>query len=78
MYKARSSDVKTILSHYLNATERNETTVITHHGKHVAHHVPAPAAEKNQVQKALAGIAALREQTGRMSVAEILSARHPR
>jgi prevent-host-death family protein len=76
MHEAQSSDVKARLPHYLDAVERGETIVITRHGRPVAHLVPAPAAEKDRVHKALAGIAALRKSAGKMPLADILSARH--
>ncbi len=72
----QSSEVKARLPEFLDAVERGETIVVTRHGKPVAHIVPAPAADRNRVRQALAGIAELRRTAGKMSAAEILAARH--
>ena len=76
MREIQSSDVKARLPEFLDAVERGETIIVTRHGKPVAHLVPAPAADRDRVRKALDGIAALRRTTKKMSVAEILAARH--
>ena len=76
MREIQSSDVKARLPEFLDAVERGETIVVTRHGKPVAHLVPAPAADRERVSKALDGIAALRKTTGRMPLEELLAARH--
>lgn len=76
MREAPSSEVNARLAEFLDAVERGETIVVTRRGKAIAHIVPAPAADKERVKRAMEGIAALRRKTQNMSVAEILAARH--
>jgi prevent-host-death family protein len=76
MREAQSSEVKARLPEFLDAVERGETIVVTRHGRAIAHIVPAPAADKERVKRAIDGIVALRRKTRKMSVAEILAARH--
>jgi prevent-host-death family protein len=71
-----SSDMKARLPEFLDAVERGETLVVTRHGRPIAHLVPAPAAGARRVQEALSEIAALRRKAKRMTVQEILDARH--
>jgi len=76
MREIQSSDVKARLPEYLDAVERGETIVVTRHGKAVAHLIPAPAADRARVQRALERIAAIRRSAKKMTVKEILAARH--
>jgi prevent-host-death family protein len=72
----QSSEVKARLPQFLDAVERGETIVITRHGRPVAHLVPAPASDRDRVRRALDGIAALRQTTGRVALDELLASRH--
>jgi prevent-host-death family protein len=67
--------VKARLPQFLDAVERGETIVITRHGRPVAHLVPAPARDRDRVRRALDGIAALRQTTGRVALDELLASR---
>ncbi len=76
MREIQSSEVKARLPEFLDAVERGETIVVTRHGKPVAHLVPAPAADRDRVRKALGEIAALRRTTGKVTLKELLASRH--
>jgi prevent-host-death family protein len=76
MREIQSSEVKARLSQFLDEVERGETIVITRHGRSVAHLVPAPAGDRDRVRRALDGIAALRQTTGRVTLDELLASRH--
>jgi prevent-host-death family protein len=75
MREIQSSEVKARLPQFLDAVERGETIVITRHGRPVAHLVPAPARDRDRVRRALDGIAALRQTTGRVALDELLASR---
>lgn len=76
MREIQSSEVKARLPQFLDEVERGETIVITRHGRPVAHLVPAPARDRDRVRRALDGIAALRQATGRGGLDELLASRH--
>jgi prevent-host-death family protein len=76
MREIQSSEAKARLPHYLDEVERGETLVITRHGKPIAHLVPAPELDRDRVRRALDEISALRQTAGKMTLDEILAARH--
>lgn len=76
MREVQSSEVKARLPQFLDEVEQGETIVITRHGQPVAHLVPAPERDRERVQRALDGIAALRQTTSRVDLDELLGARH--
>lgn len=76
MREIQSSEAKARLPHYLDEVERGETLVITRHGKPIAHLVPAPDLDRDRVRGALEQITTLRQTVGKMTLDEILTARH--
>ncbi len=76
MREIQSSEVKAKLPQFLDEVERGETIVITRHGRVVAHLIPAPVADRERVRRALDGIVALRQSTGRVTLSELLKSRH--
>ena len=76
MREIQSSEAKARLPHYLDEVERGETLIITRHGKPIAHLVPAPDLDRGRVRLSLDRIAAVRQTAGKMTLNEILAARH--
>jgi prevent-host-death family protein len=74
--KIQSSDAKARLPQFLDEVERGETIIITRHGRPVAHLVPAPQHDRDRIRRALEGITALRRTTPRVTLKELLAARH--
>lgn len=75
MREIQASEAKARLAELLDDVERGETIVITRHGRAIARLEPEVARRQAEVAEALASIKALRQQTGRVTVDEILSAR---
>jgi antitoxin (DNA-binding transcriptional repressor) of toxin-antitoxin stability system len=50
--------------------------VITRHGRPIARIVPEADRRQQEIGKAIEGIKALRKRTGKITVDELLSARH--
>jgi len=75
MLEVQASDAKTHLPRLLDAVERGETVVITRHGRRIARIVPEQSLRRDEIEHAMANIRALRQRTGRISTADILSAR---
>lgn len=75
MREIQASDAKTHLPRLLDAVEGGETIVITRHGRRIARIVPEHSLRQGEIEQAMANIRALRRRTGRISAAEILSAR---
>jgi prevent-host-death family protein len=76
MRQIQSSEVKARLPQFLDDVERGETIIITRHGRPVAHLVPAPVRDRERVRRAVDGIKALRQTTGRIPLDELLASRH--
>jgi prevent-host-death family protein len=76
MREIQASKAKTHLSQLLDEVERGETIVITRHGRAIARIVPETERRQAEIDGAIADIKALRRTTGRISVDELLSARH--
>ena len=76
MRDIQASDAKTHLPRLLDEVERRETIVITRHGRAIARIVPETQRRQEEIDKAIAGIKALSRRTGRISLDELLSARH--
>ena len=72
----QASEAKTHLPRLLDEVEGGETLVITRHGRPVARIVPELARRQEEIDRAIHSIKALRKRTGRITVEEILSARH--
>lgn len=76
MREIQASEAKTHLPQILTAVERGETVIITRHGRAIARIVPEARDRKAEISKALDDLKALGRQVGKITVAEILSARH--
>lgn len=78
MKTIQASEAKTKFLSILDDVERGESVTVTRHGKTVAQIIPVPPSDeerRERVERAIAGIRALRERIGKMSIEEILSAR---
>jgi prevent-host-death family protein len=76
MREVQASEAKTHLPQLLDEVERGEIIVITRHGRAVARLVPEAERHQEEIDKAIESIRALRQRTGRITVEELLSARH--
>lgn len=73
----QASEAKTNFLRILDDVERGQTVTITRHGKTVARIVPEvdEAQRTEKVRQAMEEMRQLRKRIGKMSLAEILSAR---
>ena len=76
MRDIQASDAKTHLPQILDEVERGETVRITRHGRPIARIVPEADRRQAEVDRGIETIKALRKRTGRISLDELLSARH--
>ncbi len=76
MREVQASDAKARLPQLLDDVEGGETLVITRHGRAIARIVPEAELRQAEVDAAIAGLRTLRQRTGRVTVAEVLAARH--
>lgn len=76
MREIQASEAKAHLASLLNDVERGETLVITRHGKPIARIVPETHRRQEEIDRAIEGIMALRQRTGKIKLEELLSARH--
>jgi prevent-host-death family protein len=76
MREIQASDAKARLPQILDDVERGETVVITRHGRPIARLVPEQQRRQEEIDNAVDAILALQRHTGRISVEELLSARH--
>jgi prevent-host-death family protein len=76
MRQVQSSDAKARLSDLLDEVERGETIVITRHGRPIARLVPEAEQQQERIDRALEAIKELRKTMPRLTLEEILSARH--
>jgi prevent-host-death family protein len=76
MREVQASDAKTHLARLLDDVERGETIVVTRHGRAIARIVPETHRRQEEIDEAIATIKTLRKHTGKITVAELLSARH--
>ena len=76
MRHVQSSEAKAHFAELLNQVERGETIVITRHGKPVARIVPDEECRRERVKAAIEGIRELRKTMPKLTLEEILSARH--
>jgi prevent-host-death family protein len=76
MRQVQSSEAKARFSELLDEVERGETVVITRHGQAVARLVPEAERRQERIEKALEAIREFRKEMPRLSLDEILSARH--
>jgi prevent-host-death family protein len=75
MREIAASDAKAHLAQLLSDVEGGETIVITRHGRPVARLVPETNRRQAEIDRAVAGIRALRQRTGKITVEDLLSAR---
>jgi prevent-host-death family protein len=76
MREIQASDAKARLPSLLDDVERGETLIITRHGKPIARIVPEADGRQDRIDRALAEIDEFRKTMPRMSLEDILSARH--
>jgi prevent-host-death family protein len=76
MREIQASEAKTHLPQLLDDVERGEVIVITRHGRAIARLIPEMDRRREEIDQAIAGIKALRKRTGKVTVEELLSARH--
>lgn len=75
MREIQASEAKAHLLRLLDEVEHGETLVITRHGRAIARIVPECDRRQAEVDAAIRNIRVLREQTGKVTIAELLSAR---
>ena len=76
MREIQASEAKTHLPQLVDEVERGETLVITRHGSAIARIVPEPRQQQLKIDSAIEGIKALRKRAGKLTLDEIISARH--
>ena len=76
MREVQSSEAKARLPQLLDEVERGETIVITRHGRPIARIVPEAARRREEIEKAMAELREFRKSMPRLTLEEILSARH--
>jgi len=76
MREIQAANAKTHLPQLLDAVERGETIVITRHGRPVARLIPDTGNRAALAAQAIDRIKALRSRKQRMTVDDLLSARH--
>lgn len=76
MREIQASDAKTHLPQLLDEVERGASLVITRHDRPIARLPPRVGSATAESDQAIAAITALRRRTGKIAVAELLSARH--
>jgi prevent-host-death family protein len=76
MREVQASEAKTHLPQLLDEVEHGETIVITRHGKPIARLVPDADRRQTERADAIAAIKALRKRVGKVSLQELLDARH--
>ena len=76
MREVQASEAKTHLAKLLDDVERGESIIVTRHGRPIARIVPENIRRQQEIDDAISTIKALRKHTGKITVAELLSARH--
>ena len=76
MREIQASEAKTHLPQLLDDVERGDVIVITRHGRAIARLIPEVDRRREEIDLAIASIRALRQRTGKVTVEELLSARH--
>jgi prevent-host-death family protein len=76
MREVQASEAKTHLPQLLDEVERGETLVITRHGRPIARIIPETQRRQEEIDKAIENMKALRKRTAKVTVDDILSARH--
>ena len=73
MQTIQASEAKTHFLRILNDVERRESVIVTRHGKRIARLIPEVEIDQERVQRAIDGMRALRQRTGKVSLEEIIS-----
>jgi prevent-host-death family protein len=76
MREIQASEAKTHLPQLLDEVERGETVIITRHGRPIARLVPESERRQAEIDQAIEDIKALQRRTSRVTVKDILAARH--
>ena len=76
MREVQASEAKTHLPQLLTAVERGETIIITRHGRAIARIVPETKSRKAELERVFEQMKQLGRRTGKITVDDILSARH--
>lgn len=76
MREIQASDAKTHLPQLLHEVERGETIIITRHGRPIARLVPEAHRRQQEIDLAIETIKSIRQRTGKITAAELLSSRH--
>jgi prevent-host-death family protein len=76
MREIQASEAKTHLPQILDEVERGETFIITRHGRAIARLVPEAQRRQAEIDQAITGLGDLRRRVGRITVTELLAARH--
>lgn len=76
MREVQASEAKARLPQLLDEVEHGETIIVTRHGRPIARIVPESDCRQAEIDQAIESIKALRKRTGKISVEDLLSARH--
>jgi len=76
MREIQASDADASLPGWFDEVERGETVVIMRDGKPIARIVPESVRRREEIERAVEGIKALRKTSGKMTVEEIIAAKH--
>jgi prevent-host-death family protein len=76
MREIQASEAKTHLPQILDEVERGETVIITRHGRAIARLVPEAQRRQAEVDQAIASLGELRRRVGRITITDLLAARH--
>ena len=76
MREIQASEAKAQLAQLLDEVERGETLVITRHGRAIARLVPEADRRRDEIDRAVETIKAIRRRTGKITTEELLSSRH--
>ncbi|SUS08619.1 Antitoxin [uncultured Defluviicoccus sp.] len=76
MRAVQASDAKARLAQLLDDVERGETIIITRHGRAIARIVPDAGRRREEIDAAIETIKGLRKRTGKVTLDDLLSARH--
>lgn len=76
MREVQASEAETHLPQLLDEVERGETIIITRQGRAIARIVPEAVPRLQEIDNAIESIRALRKRTEKITLDDLLSARH--
>jgi prevent-host-death family protein len=76
MREIEASEAQMRLPQILGEIERGETVIITRHGRAIARLVPEAERRQAEIDRAIAELGELRRRIGKITLAELLTARH--